>query len=601
MPPNSRVELPEFLRTYSDFLSHLDEHFDDLDNQGRGNVFLGFALRLLPLIDEWAGFELPTPSEKKTHDGGVDFSAKNNATGAVLVGQSKYKIRKVDDFDNVLSKFAAYEAQETRSPKGTQEHLPITGFTKTKPNLIYLIVTSSKLDTIRHKYEQTSLPSRGFYDSLVERGALQIIDGPRILEHVQALYRRSYVVPTELDLELILPPVTIDGVYLSAVSALVLRQLYEKHGESLFFENVRDFLGSGSTSDNADSVNAEITQTLTVCPEKMLGRNNGVTFRADEVVVAASGSLSVLRLRNCGIVNGCQTTMCIVHVGEKADSAKIPVKVVVTDNSWDIAKAANYQNRVTRVDLELARFLRPQLVRKAASEFGFGVEHDPDETAATVLEAIYQDRIFYEEVRLLVLGLFSRHPNNLFSYNYSEVRVDILDAIHNQGRTEHVLRVLFALLVQMRRSIDKVRILLSAEEYADLLKRFFREDNFKYRCFLAILAACGATNDPLGNKPTETDTASARSFDFIAHLESLLTKHAEYYDRVFFVSFQIVAEKALDVSSEGRDADILQKMYKEISGANFQNLFRLLRLRMKGDAEIERLGLSLRPSESTPR
>jgi hypothetical protein len=40
------------------------------------------------------------------------------------------------------------------------------------------------------------------------------------------------------------------------------------------------------------------------------------------------------------------------------------VKIVEGGDSWDIAKAANNQNRVTRIDLELARFLRPSSFAK---------------------------------------------------------------------------------------------------------------------------------------------------------------------------------------------------------------------------------------------
>lgn len=142
-----------------------------------------------------------------------------------------------------------------------------------------------------------------------------------------------------------------------------LVQLFEEHGDALFFENIRDFLGatSGKVVTDRMTVNQEIIQTISAQPGKMLPRNNGVTFRATSV--ASDGEDGII-LANAAIVNGCQTTMCLVHCARVPDECMIQVKVVETDDAWDIAMAANYQNFVSRVDLDLARYLRPQLVRK---------------------------------------------------------------------------------------------------------------------------------------------------------------------------------------------------------------------------------------------
>jgi hypothetical protein len=48
------------------------------------------------------------------------------------------------------------------------------------------------------------------------------------------------------------------------------------------------------------------------------------------------------------IVNGCQTTMCLVQCAPVSRECFVQVKVVATKDAWDIAKAANYQNPVTR-------------------------------------------------------------------------------------------------------------------------------------------------------------------------------------------------------------------------------------------------------------
>ena len=202
--------------------------------------------------------------------------------------------------------------------------------------------------------------------------------------------------------------------------------LYDKHGDALFFENIRDFLGttSGKVVTTRSTVNQEIINTIKNEPGKMLARNNGLTFRASEVTIKADGSAE---LSMAAIVNGCQTTMCLVHCAPVSDQCLVQVKVVKTTDAWDIAKAANYQNQVTRVDLDLARYLRPQLVRRIAVTLGYAVEADTSVSASSVLNTIYRTKVDYDELKVLVLGLFSRKPNNLFEGNYAELRGDILE------------------------------------------------------------------------------------------------------------------------------------------------------------------------------
>ena len=91
---------------------------------------------------------------------------------------------------------------------------------------------------------------------------------------------------------------------------------------SLFFENIREFLGE-KEDRKGEAVNKDIMRTLIDEPDRMLSRNNGITFKADKV---KSNGESSLLLDGSSIVNGCQTTMCIVNAGEAARDAEIVVK-----------------------------------------------------------------------------------------------------------------------------------------------------------------------------------------------------------------------------------------------------------------------------------
>src|ERR1019366_162062 len=176
--------------------------------------------------------------------------------------------------------------------------------------------------------------------------------------------------------------------------------------------------------------------------------NNGLTFRATKVALKADGAAE---LSMAAIVNGCQTTMCLVHCAPVSADCLVQVKVVKTPDAWDIAKAANYQNPVTRVDLDLARYLRPQLVRRVALTLGYAIETDTSVSASSVLNTIYRTKVDYDELKVLVLGLFSRKPNNLFDGNYAELRGDILEKLYDQqSGDEAVFSVLLLLLKESR-------------------------------------------------------------------------------------------------------------------------------------------------------
>jgi hypothetical protein len=586
---HSEQQFPNFLKSITDFTQHLEEHFEGMESPARGDSFLHFACRLLPLSEEWSGFSRPQISEKKSHDGGVDFEAPSIDGTSVILGQSKYRIRKVEELDQIFSKFANFESQYFTDGN---ELLLFKEFGPKKPSPRYLVVTSSKLDNIRSKFESSRLSSKDFYNQLKREKRLVVIDGPKLLTALQQIYRRSFILPPSVTVELQAPYIHSGNTYISIINGLTLRELYEKHGSSLFFENIREFLGMSSDSPGErDSVNDDITNTLQHAPDKMLERNNGITIKAESLTPLSDKRV---RLDNCSIINGCQTTVCVALSGDGVANANLLLKIVVSSDSWDVAKAANHQNSVTRIDLDLARFLRPQLVRKVATETGYGMPQHYENNASNILEAIYSQKISYEEVRLLCLGLFSRFPNNIFSSNYVELRIDILREIEQADKAEQLLTIMFRLLAAMRDASNMTRRVFSQEEYADLFKRFFREDNAKYRCFLAILTACGCVGDWLGDKKPEAKEELGRLLSFLSDLEKVLASNTGYFERTFQLAFEILAEKALDISAEGRDAEILQKMYREISGSNFRTFFRKLRMRMDGDPEIARL----RPSSS---
>ena len=92
----------------------------------------------------------------------------------------------------------------------------------------------------------------------------------------------------------------------ATATASSLRSLYDTHGDRLFAENIRLFLGS-----RKGSVNAEIRETLDDPADRVnfFAYNNGITVVAADFV--HDSARAAVELSQFSIVNGCQTTVLI--------------------------------------------------------------------------------------------------------------------------------------------------------------------------------------------------------------------------------------------------------------------------------------------------
>jgi hypothetical protein len=585
----STERLPNFLESFENLTTHFDEHFGDLGSNERGDTFLDLALKVISLTEEGQDFPALQLSAKKSYDGGVDLFTSETSDGRILCAQSKYKIRGKEQFDNILSKFYDYETslQPPESqltlwslPDDVDYRVPIPTFA---------IATSSKLEVIVRRYEQSTLTSREYYRKLLNQKRLFIIDGPRILTLLQNLYKKTHLIPSNMSLRSRNGWLTCDNVWFGTVAGADLVDLYSQHGDSLFFENIRDFLGttSGKVVTTRSTVNQEIISTVSTEPGKMLARNNGITFRATDVRITDDFA----ELSMAAIVNGCQTTMCLVHCAPVSAECLVQVKVVRTTDAWDIAKAANYQNPVTRVDLDLARYLRPQLVRRVAMALGYAVESEVSVSASSVLNAIYRTKIDYEELKLLALGLFSRKPNNLFEGNYTELRGDILERLYDlESGEETVFAVLLMLLKESRVALRICEYTYSGEEYAPLFRRFYDDDKPRYRVYFAIAAIAALLRDDLSDRSNNPDKEFERTNWFLARAHEALENRSHDYHDAFVLTFQAIADWVLDIQVGKPEMEIAQNMYNKISTTAFSSLFRKILMRM--DADNRRRSLS---------
>jgi len=251
-------------------------------------------------------------------------------------------------------------------------------------------------------------------------------------------------------------------------------------------------------------------------------------------------------------------------------NSHVLVKIVQAENSWDIAKAANFQNEVRQIDLDLARYVRPQVVRDAASKAGLRFDNQIGEPSAfSLLDAIYRNHVTYEMIRSLFIGFFSRTPNNAIEANYTELRTDIIEEFYKRDPTgENTFDMLFGIHQIVEKAAEKIQQSFKGD-YVHLFQRFWKDDKPNYRAFLAILAACGCVrNNIYAKKGASTfDDMSA----FLEAVNTVIETEPDLFIKYFRFSFLSVALDLMKL-----DADrvvILQSMYKTTKESKFDNLY----------------------------
>ncbi|WP_255953346.1 AIPR family protein [Streptomyces odontomachi] len=114
--------------------------------------------------------------------------------------------------------------------------------------------------------------------------------------------------------------------------------------KTLFFDNVRDFLGE-------TDVNADIRQTLASGDRsRFCVLNNGVTVVAHDLKPTGNR----MTLVDFQVVNGCQTSHILHSERENLDGVYVPFRLIVTlddEVAKSITKATNKQGQVTKENL----------------------------------------------------------------------------------------------------------------------------------------------------------------------------------------------------------------------------------------------------------
>ncbi len=558
---NSQPKYPEYLSAFEALQQHFRGQLEGLSTTEKGHRFAQFVQKLVPQSDVGANFDLPTLNEKMSGDGGVDLFAESKMDDGRMYIQSKLWVDRAETIDSVMSKFQAYTtAGDTPQP-------PL--FDLNKPYLHFLLATLSPLAGIIERYEKTQFASKNFYLQCVQEHRVHFIDGHDIFQTLRTTYSKLNHIPATVKLNFATPYIKLGDVYIGVLSSNELKSLYVSFGDALFFENVRDFLGVQRAAEKLGRTtpNNEIIKTITTAPDKMLSRNNGIVFGAEKVQPGATAA--ELILSNGSVVNGCQTTKCVVDFADQPSF--VLVKVVQTDDGWDITKSANYQTSVADIDLELARYLRPQLVKRAASDLGVQVD-GVQNSAFQVVDEIYDRKIAYNETRLLYVGLFSRSPNNVFASNYTELVHDLIKRVYDEpSYEEDVFETLFLLQGLSQASFREAKNIFTNPAYAGMFDRLFKDESLPYRCFLSILALCGAVNINIAERLNDTNKEYERMKNFLAQARDALKGQPDKYSKFYKLAIKLWMQ---DILTNEEEAEVRRDMYLRSKQMNFTTMFR---------------------------
>jgi hypothetical protein len=492
----SSNNLPEHLQSYENLSQNFRAELKGLSSKSKGDRFEKFVKALIPETDFGVNFEAPEIIGQ-TGDGGVDLIAEGKDGNSKLYIQAKLTIDRVEEIDGIIRKFAEWHAKKYQlyAPGGQTSFL--SRLDLEGEQVSFLVITLSPISNILAKYESKSL-SADFYTKWKDARQLHFIDGHDILKVLQADFHKRHETPSKLVLNLEAVPLKKDNVFISIVSSNTLRQLHQEYGNALFFENVRDFLGIvENEQEGRTSPNKEIVRTVLEEPEKLLERNNGIVFKAKRVEPGENEQQ--LFLIEGSVVNGCQTTVCISEYAEQ--TCFVPIKIVEAldaENQWEIAQAANYQNKINFIDLRLARSIRPQIVERAASIAQLRVDRE-ERSAFHLMDEIYERRVAYEEIRLLYIGFFSKKPNNVVSSNYTELDYYLVDQFfRDDPYGQDVFEALFELQRISQQGLALSQDTFVNKEYAPTFERYYKE-GVQYRCFVSLLAVCALFNTNLEN------------------------------------------------------------------------------------------------------
>jgi hypothetical protein len=560
--------IPEILSSYSLFSQWIEGNLSELKGHDKGDPWQEFTKKLIPLTDLGKKFHKFKDNPRKTRDNGWDVKAihiDEEKTDTLYI-QAKFKLVSQNDLDSVISSFVPLAGVDANQ-------LMFSGMSVDRYDVSFAICTLSDIQSaIIPNFERSGKPTVSYFKQWISEGRLTIVDGPTIWKMYREYYLKAFAEPQEQILSFACPPTHFANVYLGILAASELRRIYNNTGDSIFFENVRDFTGQ-------TDVNEKIADTIRYEPDQFLTLNNGVVFGASNVTELGP---TKLRLERASIVNGCQTTTTIAQsIPTNGEDFYLQVKVVVAsgETSWKVTHAANYQNEINRIDLDLAKHIRPQLVKKQSWWAGYPVTSDNDPWS--IIDVFNKQKVTWKNIRIIFIGLFSRDPGNMFDVNFSAVQGELLSSfLQDEDLKRKLFDVVFALHEASERGARQAAEWLNDDqEMGEIFSRLLGDTRAPYMQFLTILAICALADLNIATREDSPSKEYDRMKLIINHFHQILDAEPEELTYAYFIAFEKVAGDVLVTVDSGERDAISKKMHSRITKRDkFTNLFLQVKL-----------------------
>lgn len=556
--------LPPILSSFSAFRQQIEGQLVGLQGHDKGNPWQEFTKRLTPITLFGGRFGSLRDNPKKTRDKGWDLTGRDAESNAILYVQAKYAVNDVNDLDSVISSWIPLA--------GIGEgQLPLEDISGGKANVCFALVTMSDLhSSIVPRYKESKRVPATYFNSWLRENRLAIIDGPSIYNIFREQYVKTFAEPQTQVLHFVSKHIHFANVWFGILAASELRKIYESAKDSIFFENVRDFIGE-------TDVNQEIARTITQTPERFLEMNNGIVFSTSK---ATEIDECTLQLDRASIVNGCQTTLTLVNTPSEKEPY-LQVKVVEISQKkegWEVTKAANFQNEVKRIDLELAMYIRPQIARRQGYVVGAPIGGN---NILDLLDIFNRQPVTWRNIRILFIGLFSKEPGNMFDVRWDLVENRLLMYhFQTEAQVQRVFNVVFDLHQAAERAVEKTRQAYTEDaELVTLFSRLLGDTRAPYKQYLIILAICALTQTNIAERANGLEEEIARMDRLLTAFQEALDKTPNLVDEAFLIGFEKAAGDALEDVRTADIEEVRRKMYNRITKqAKFTNLFRQVKL-----------------------
>lgn len=569
-----------FLINEKAFHAYIEEQLADLSEVEKGRQWLNLTTEVVPHTELGKVFPPPEQSEKESHDEGIDLWSCTEDKSAYLYIQARYTLNRVDQLDEIISKFQAYYTKYHVSERPQQLSF-LNADTSPQAEIYWMIVTLSEVHSlILPKYLSSHRPSKDFFTQHFEAKRFAIIDASKIFQIASEGWEYKFGDAPDLTLTSSAGWLTPPGnVYIGVVSSSELQRLYRQAKEALFYENIRQFQGY-----QKGSVNVAIRDTVTNQPDKLIQLNNGIVLRAKRVVRYADDDHTI-HLEQASIVNGVQTTTVVSDYAQ--NECHLLVKVVETDESWDVTNAANFQNTIHRIDLDIAKYMRPQMVEKVSYPAGVMIEDYKLDKVGSILGAIARTRIAYRDVRFLFIGLFSESPSNVFKSQYDEIETEVLEQFYAHNQLEYIYDIIFQIYQVGNQGIKLVEETYDKSMVDVLFKRLIDENKSRYVQYLIILSACASAEIDISDRKSDnTEEEYQRMLNFFSRLKTILDNDPNQISVNFLRAYQTIVEGLL-VKHKTAD-EVRRFMFSTIKNTTFSNLFNAVRMKIQSEALIRK-------------